>query len=196
MRIAIFSGSFNPVHNGHLAIAKEVLMQGAADELWFLISPQNPLKKEADLMSEQDRLKMVELAIENEEGMTASDFEFHLPRPTYTIRTLESLKITYPRHEFSLLIGGDNLAIIHKWVEYQRIISEFGLIVYPRPGFEDKVSAPNENITFISAPLIDISATEIRCKLALGESILGMVPEKVAMFLKRAKRRMDEAANG
>ncbi len=186
MRIAIFSGSFNPVHNGHLAIAREVLLQGAAEELWFLVSPQNPLKNEGDLIAENDRLKMVELAIENEKGMVASDFEFHLPRPTYTIRTLENLKITYPRHEFSLLIGSDNLAIIHKWVEYQRIISEFGLIVYPRPGFENGGNTRFLNITFISAPLIDISATEIRRKLVNGESISRMVPEKVEMFLKGA----------
>lgn len=192
MRIAIFSGSFNPVHNGHLTIAREVLSQGAADELWFLVSPQNPLKKDTDLMSEQDRLQMVELAIENEQGMLASDFEFHLPRPTYTIRTLDSLKITYPQHEFSLLIGGDNLAIIYKWFEYKRIIAEFGLIVYPRPGFENMGSAPFPNITFISAPLIDISATEIRRKLAMGESISGMVPGKVDLFLKGTKGRIGE----
>ena len=196
MKIAIFSGSFNPIHNGHLAIAREVLLQSAAEELWFLVSPRNPLKKEGDLIAENDRLKMVELAIENEERMVASDFEFHLPRPTYTIRTLERLKITYPLHEFSLLIGGDNLAIIRKWVEYQRIISEFGLIVYPRPGFESIGNNQFANITFISAPLIDISATEIRHKLAKGESISGMVPERVAKFLEVAKWRYGEGAMG
>ena len=189
MNVAIFSGSFNPIHNGHLEIAREVLKQGAADELWFLVSPQNPLKKNSDLMDEKKRLKLVELAIEDESGMKASDFEFHLPRPSFTIRTLESLRITYPMHQFKLLIGGDNLAIIHKWIEYQRIIKEFGLIVYPRPGFEDKVSAPIPNITFISAPLIDISATEIRRKLVNGESISGTVPERVAEFLNMAKGR-------
>ena len=185
MRIAIFSGSFNPVHNGHLAIAREVLLQGAAEELWFLVSPQNPLKNGGDLIAENDRLKMVELAIENEKGMVASDFEFHLPRPTYTIRTLENLKITYPRHEFSLLIGSDNLAIIHKWVEYQRIISEFGLIVYPRPGFQNSNAGQLANTTFISAPLFDISATEIRNKLKKGESIADLVPEKVIIYLQK-----------
>jgi len=148
------------------------------------------------LMAEQDRLKMVVLALEKEEGMVASDFEFHLPRPTYTIKTLENLKITYPQHQFSLLIGGDNLAIIHKWVEYQRIIAEFGLIVYPRPGFENKEIAPFPNITFISAPLIDISATEIRRRLSNGESFSGMVPERVAEFLNMAKWQLGEGALG
>jgi nicotinate-nucleotide adenylyltransferase len=185
MRIAIFSGSFNPIHNGHLAIAREVLAQDAADELWLLVSPQNPLKKNTDLIDEKQRLKMVELAIENEQGMQASDFEFHLPRPSYTIRTLESLRITHPHHQFLLLIGGDNLAIIHKWFEYQRIITEFGLIVYPRPGFQKNSDSQFPNTTFISAPLIDISATEIREKLKKGESITDLVPEKVVIYLQK-----------
>ena len=185
MRIAIFSGSFNPIHNGHLAIAHEVLTQGAADELWFLVSPQNPLKKNIRLFPETDRLEMVKLAIENETGMKASDFEFHLPRPTYTINTLEKLREKYPEHQFKLLIGGDNLIIFHKWVEHKRIIDEFGLIVYPRPDFDTENLPKYPNTILISAPLIDLSATEIREKLVKGESITGMVPEKVADFLQQ-----------
>ncbi len=185
MRIAIFSGSFNPIHNGHLAIAHEVLKQGAADELWFLVSPQNPLKTNGTLLPENDRFEMVKLAIENEPNMMASNFEFFLSRPTFTINTLEKLKISFPMHQFLLLIGGDNFAIFHKWFEYQRIINEFGLIVYPRPGFQDTVNKNFRNTTFIPAPLIDLSATEIRNKLAKGESITGMVPEKVALFLQQ-----------
>ena len=183
MRIAIFSGSFNPIHNGHLAIARETLAQDAADELWFLVSPQNPLKRNIDLFPETDRLAMVKLAIEDEKGMKASDFEFHLPRPTYTINTLEKLRENYPEHQFKLLIGGDNLVIFHKWVEYKRITDEFGLIVYPRPEFNIENIPQFPNTTIISAPLIDLSATEIREKLVKGESIKGMVPEKVADFL-------------
>ena len=183
MQIAIFSGSFNPIHNGHLAIAREALAQGAADELWFLVSPQNPLKKNNDLLPETDRLKMVELAIEDEKGMKASDFEFHLPRPTFTINTLEKLRKNFPEHQFRLLIGGDNLVIFHKWFEYKRIIDEFGLIVYPRPDFNTESLSQFPNTILISAPLIDLSATEIREKLVKGESIAGMVPEKVASFL-------------
>ena len=185
MRIAIFSGSFNPIHNGHLAIAREVLAQGAADELWFLVSPQNPFKKDLDLLPETDRLMMVKLAIENEKGMKASDIEFHLPRPPYTIHTLEKLRENYPEHQFRLLIGGDNLAVFHKWFEYKRIIDEFGLIVYPRPEFDTKSLPGFPNTIIISAPLIDLSATEIRKKLVKGESITDMVPDKVAMFLKQ-----------
>jgi len=185
MRIAIFSGSFNPIHNGHLAIAREALAQDAADELWFLVSPQNPLKKNNNLLPETDRLEMVKLAIENEPGMKASDFEFHLPRPTYTINTLEKLRENYPEHQFKLLIGGDNLVIFHKWVEYKRIIDEFGLIVYPRPDFDIESLPKFPNTILISAPLIDLSATEIREKLNKGDSITEMVPEKVEMFLQQ-----------
>ncbi len=184
MKIAIFSGSFNPIHNGHLAIAREVLKQGAADELWFLVSPQNPLKKNSELMNEKKRLRMVELAIEDEPGMKASEFEFHLPRPSYTIRTLENLRTKYPEHQFVLLIGGDNLKILHKWFEYRRILDEFGLIVYPRPGFINQEDSLFPNTTFVTAPLIDISATKIREKLKKGEPIAGMVPEKVATLLQ------------
>lgn len=183
MRIAIFSGSFNPIHNGHLAIAREALAQNAADELWFLVSPQNPFKKNNDLLPETDRLTMVKLAIEDEKGMKASDFEFHLPRPTYTINTLEKLRENFSEHQFKLLIGGDNLAIFHKWFEYKRIIDEFGLIVYPRPEFNIDNLSQFPNTILISAPLIDLSATEIREKLVNGEPITGMVPDKVASYL-------------
>jgi nicotinate-nucleotide adenylyltransferase len=183
MRIAIFSGSFNPIHNGHLAIAREVLVQDAADQLWFLVSPQNPLKKNLGLIRESDRLEMVKLAIENQNGMRASDFEFHLPRPSYTINTLEKLRENYPEYQFKLLIGADNLLIFRKWYQYQRIIDEFGLIVYPRPDFNTESLPQFVNTTIISAPLIDLSATEIRQKLIKGDSIKGMVPEKVALFL-------------
>ncbi|MEI7526497.1 MAG: nicotinate (nicotinamide) nucleotide adenylyltransferase [Mariniphaga sp.] len=186
MKIAIFSGSFNPIHNGHLAIAREVLKQKVADELWFLVSPQNPLKKNRDLMDEKMRMKMVELAIEDEPGFRVSDFELHLPRPSYTIHTLENLKINYPEHQFVLLIGGDNLKILHKWFEYRRILDEFGLIVYPRPGYINQEDSLFLNTTFVTAPLINISATEIRKKLNKGETISGMVPEKVALFLQNS----------
>ncbi len=188
MRIAIFSGSFNPIHNGHLAIAHEVLQQGAADELWFLVSPQNPLKTNGDLFPENDRLKMVTLAIENEPQMKASNFEFQLSLPSFTINTLDKLRVSYPQHQFVLLIGGDNFAIFHKWRQYQRIIDDYSLIVYPRPGFPTDHLAQLPNTTIIAAPLIDISATEIRCKLAKRESLEGLVPEKVADFLSEYNR--------
>jgi nicotinate-nucleotide adenylyltransferase len=138
---------------------------------------------------------MVKLAIENEPGMKVSDFEFHLPRPTYTIRTLQSLRTNYPQHDFKLLIGSDNLAIFDKWFEFQRIIDEFGLIVYPRPGFNTEILPKFQNTTYISAPLIYLSATAIREKLNKGESITGMMPEKVELFLRHSILRSENLLN-
>ena len=185
MKIAIYAGSFNPIHNGHLAIAREVLQQGAAEQVWFLVSPQNPLKVNSDLLPEQDRLEMVRLAIEEEPNMIVSDFEFWLPRPSYTIRTLDALKKDFPANQFVLLIGGDNLAIFNKWVEHQRIISDFGLIVYPRPGYESADILKFKNTTCLTAKLLDISATELREKAKKGESIDSLTPAKVANYLQR-----------
>lgn len=184
MRIAVYSGSFNPVHNGHLAIAQKVIDQAGVDELWFLISPQNPLKKNSDLWPENDRLSMVKLAIEDKPRMKASDYEFHLPRPTFTINTLDSLKSDFPQHDFVLLMGGDNLSIIHQWYHYQRILDDYGLIVYPRPGYATDLFKDDPNVQIITAPFIPISATGIRQKILNGESIEDLVPHKVAEYIR------------
>jgi len=188
MRIAVYSGSFNPVHNGHLAIAQKVIDQAGVDELWFLISPQNPLKKNSDLWPENDRLSMVKLAIEDKPQMKASDYEFHLPRPTFTINTLDSLKSDFPQHDFILLVGGDNLSIIHQWYHYQRILDDYGLIVYPRPGYATDLFTDDPNVQIITAPFIPISATRIRQKILNGESIEDLVPHKVAEYIRERIR--------
>jgi nicotinate-nucleotide adenylyltransferase len=185
MKIAIYSGSFNPVHNGHIAIARNVIDQAGVDELWFLISPQNPLKKNDILWPENDRLAMVRLAIENESKMKASDYEFHLPRPTFTINTLDGLKSEFPQHDFVLLVGGDNLSIIQRWYQYQRILDDFGLIVYPRPGYSTEDFRNLPNVQIINAPFLLISATEIRERIKNGESIEGLVPPKVEEYIRK-----------
>jgi nicotinate-nucleotide adenylyltransferase len=185
MEIAIYSGSFNPIHNGHLAVARAVLEKGGVDELWFLVSPQNPLKKSADLWPENKRLEMVKLAIEDEPKMKASDFEFHLPRPHYTINTLKRLQADFPQHQFVLLLGGDNLTIMHRWYKFDEIVEQFGLIVYPRPGYSIEGFQNKPNVQIIEAPLLDISATEIRKKILNHESIEGLVPFKVADYIKK-----------
>lgn len=185
MRIAIYSGSFNPVHNGHITIARNVIEQTGVDELWFLISPQNPLKKDDILWPEDDRLAMVRLALENESKMKASDYEFRLPRPTFTINTLDGLKSEFPQHDFVLLVGGDNLTIIQRWYQYQRILDDFGLIVYPRPGYSTGDLQNLPSVQIISAPFLPISATEIRRKIKNGESIEGLVPPKVEEYIRQ-----------
>ena len=183
MRIAIFSGSFNPIHNGHLAIAREVLNQNAAAEVWFLVSPQNPLKKGIELWPQEVRMEMVKMAIEHEPKFKASDFEFYLPSPSYTITTLDKLKDAFPNYDFILLIGGDNLYNFHKWYSYKRIAEEYGLIVYPRPGYPDKETTEYPNVEFIKAPLLEVSATIIRSRLHENKSVTDFVPEKVAEFI-------------
>ena len=191
MRVAIYSGSFNPIHNGHLAIAQKVLEQASVDEVWFMVSPQNPLKKESDLWPENDRLSMVKLAIEDEPRMKVSDYEFYLPRPTFTINTLNGLKSDFPQYDFVLLVGGDNLSIIHRWYKYQQILDDFGLIVYPRPGFSIQDFMELPNVQIITAPFLQISATEIRRKIHIGESIEDLVPPKVAEYIQVLQQKSE-----
>jgi nicotinate-nucleotide adenylyltransferase len=188
MKIAVYSGSFNPVHNGHLAIAQKVIEQAGVDELWFLISPQNPLKKDEILWPENDRLEMVKLALADKPRLKASDFEFHLPRPTFTINTLDGLQSEFPQHDFVLLVGGDNLSIIQRWYQYQRILDDFGLIVYPRPGYSTEDFRNVPNVQIITAPFLPISATEIREKIKDGESIEDLVPPKVGEYIHKRIR--------
>jgi nicotinate-nucleotide adenylyltransferase len=189
MKIAIYSGSFNPIHNGHLAIARAVVEKTAVDELWFLVSPQNPLKETADLWPAEERLQMVQLAIEGESQMKASDYEFHLPRPHYTINTLKSLKSDFPSHDFVLLLGGDNLTIMNRWYHFDEIVEKFGLIVYPRPGYSIDNFKDKANIQIVNAPLLDISATDIRRRIQHNEPYEELVPKKVVQYLKNRKKR-------
>ncbi len=187
MKIAVYSGSFNPVHNGHLAIAQKVLESHAAEEVWFLVSPMNPLKKESVLWPESDRLEMVKLALKDRQGMKASDYEFHFPRPTFTINTLENLKKDHTENDFTLLVGGDNLSSISRWYRYVQIISEFGLIVYPRPGYSMKKFINMPNVRILEAPMLEISATEIRKKILSRDSISGLVPPAVEEYISKRK---------
>ena len=182
MKIAIYSGSFNPIHNGHLAVA-EAALAGWAEEVWLVVSPQNPLKKEGELWPFEDRLKMVELALSHASKLKASDCENHLPRPSYTINTLDFLQKTYPQHQFRLLIGGDNLSAFHRWKDYRRIIESFGLIVYPRSSGLADSTEKHPNIDEIKGPLLAISSSEIRKSLSDNQSIHGLVPTKVENFI-------------
>jgi nicotinate-nucleotide adenylyltransferase len=184
MKITLYFGSFNPIHNGHLSIAQKVLQEKLSDELWLVVSPQNPLKEEETLWPEEDRLAMVKLAIEGKEGFKASDYEFHLPRPSYTYQTLLRLKQDFPQHTFKLLIGGDNLEAFDHWRDHLKILNEFGLIVYPRPGYKNEELIHHPNVTLLDAPLLDISSTEIRERLNQGLSLVPLVPQKVANYIQ------------
>ena len=175
MRIGIYGGSFNPVHFGHVGLAKWVIENTDLDELWLLVSPLNPLKqsclegakKPAGVLApEEERLAAVREAIKDIPHVKASDFEFSLPRPSYTANTLRELKKAYPEHEFSLVIGEDNLAIFDQWREYEYILNHFRIFVYPRRGsesnFKFQISNAKNVIFLASAPYFDISSTAIR----------------------------------
>ena len=167
-KVGIYGGSFNPVHFGHVGLAKWVIGHTDLDELWMLVSPNNPLKPASLLASEQERLAGVQEAIKDIPNVKASDFEFSLPRPSYTANTLRELQKAYPQHEFTLIIGQDNLAIFNRWREYEYILKNFRIFVYPRKGSNEQPAVSGENILFLSsAPLFNISSTELRAKKAL-----------------------------
>ncbi len=182
MKIAIYAGSFNPVHNGHLAVAEAALAEGF-DEVWLVVSPQNPHKSEAELWPFDERYEMVVLATSGYRCIKPNDCEKNLPMPSYTIHTLEFLQKSYPQHHFSLLIGEDNLINFHLWKEHGRIIELFGLVVYPRSPSTLSTDENLSNLTRMKAPLINVSSSEIRNKLLKHESIKGMVPEAVESFI-------------
>lgn len=172
MRIGIYGGSFNPIHFGHIGLVKWVVENTDLDEVWMMVSPNNPLKDKRILADEQQRLHEAKEAIrqlgneEIEQKIVVSDFEFHLPRPTYTANTLRALQQTYPDHHFTLIIGEDNLDIFDKWREHQYILDNYRIFVYPRRGTRSKKQIANTNhpnIIFMeNAPYFDISSTELR----------------------------------
>ena len=180
--VAVFGGSFDPIHNGHLALAGEVLGRGLADEVWFMVTPQNPHKQGCTLSDEQLRLQMVQLAVNGMEGVMACDFEFSLPRPSYTLNTLTALDEAYPECRFSLLIGADNWEKFDRWYKGDEILSRYGVIVYPR-GSESEPPLPM-GVRWLPAKLYDVSSTMVRAAVAAGDAISSLVPPSVADFIK------------
>lgn len=178
LKVGIFGGSFNPVHTGHVALAKSLCQKAGLDEVWFMVSPQNPFKAHAtDLLADHLRLEMVRKAVENEPQLKASDYEFLLPKPSYTWNTLQALSADYPDTEFTLLIGGDNWAAFDKWYRSADILARYPIVVYPRQG--SHTGNVPEGVTIVETPLLDISSTEIRQRIREGNSIKGMVPLSV-----------------
>ena len=186
MNIGLFGGSFNPIHNGHVRLAKSLLQEAALDEVWFLVSPQNPFKQDQQLLDDDKRLQLVRLALKEEPQLIASDFEFHLPKPSYTWNTLQELEREYPERKFTLLIGGDNWEAFDKWYRYEDILKRYPIIVYPREG--SKVSGVKfqvSDIQIVETPLINISSTQIRQRLHEGKSVRGLVNTEVAMVIEQ-----------
>lgn len=186
MNIGLFGGSFNPIHNGHVRLAKSLLQKAALDEVWFLVSPQNPFKQDQQLLDDDKRLQLVRLALKEEPQLIASDFEFHLPKPSYTWNTLQALEQEYPERKFTLLIGGDNWEAFDKWYRYEDILKRYPIIVYPREGSKvPGVKFQGSEIQIVETPLINISSTQIRQRLQEGKSVRGLVNTEVAMVIEQ-----------
>ncbi|MCU0471195.1 MAG: nicotinate (nicotinamide) nucleotide adenylyltransferase [Arcicella sp.] len=183
MKIGLFFGSFNPIHIGHLIVANVMATTTDLDQVWFVVSPQNPFKKNNTLLHEFDRLTMVEKAIADNAKFKVTDIEFSMPKPSFTIDTLIRLQEKHPQHEFRLIIGGDNLAQFPNWKNHDRILEYFGLYVYPRPNSIKSDLENHANVKMVNAPSLDISATFIRECLKNGKSIHYMVPESVEEYI-------------
>lgn len=188
MKIGLFFGSFNPVHTGHLLIANYFVQFTHLDKIWFIVSPQNPFKANDTLLDERTRLEMLKLAINGDERFNASDFEFNLTRPSYTVNTLAELQKTHPNDTFIPIIGGDNLQSFHLWKDYETIIANHEIYVYRRAGFhENPLLANHPKIKIFEVPLLNISSTYIREMLQAEKSVKYLVPEKVEKYIKEHK---------
>jgi nicotinate-nucleotide adenylyltransferase len=184
MKIGLYFGSFNPNHHGHLIIANFVLQNSDLDQVWFIVSPQNPLKPSAGLLNEYHRLFLLNIAIEGENKLKASDIEFKLPRPSYTVDTLAYLGEKYPQHEFAIIMGSDSFQNLPNWKNYQQILKNFQIYVYIRSGHES-VRETNGDVILLKAPLLQISATHIRNNIREKKSIRYLVPDKVMDEIER-----------
>lgn len=184
--VGIFGGSFNPIHKGHLMLAQYLSQHSQLDEVWLTLSPQNPLKISNELLDDEHRLAMLRLATEGLVGVEVCDIELTMPRPSYTINTLERLSQQYPDCEFRLVIGGDNWNLFERWKDYQRIIDEYGVVIYPRPGYDLNPIA-NKNVEVVEAPLADVSSTQIREAIKCGKDVRSLLPQGVWEYIKENK---------
>lgn len=188
-KVGLYFGSFNPIHIGHMAIAGYMTEYAGLDQVWFVVSPQNPLKNKETLLTDHQRLHMVNLAIGDKEKLKASDIEFKLPVPSYTIDTLTYLKEKYPKNIFALIMGEDNLYTLHKWKNVNELIKEYTIYVYPRPGAEKTDSIllrqilSTARINKIDAPLMEISGTFIREGIKNGKDMSYFLPQEVWKYI-------------
>ena len=186
MKVGLYFGSFNPIHHGHLIIANHILQSTGLDQVWFVVSPQNPLKPQKALLNEYHRLHLVQLAVEDENNLKAVDIEFRLPKPSYTSDTLTYLEEKNPGNEYSVIMGSDSFQNISKWKNFEFILKNYPIYIYQRQGFPVNSNAyPPARINIIQAPLLEISATHIRDNVKEGKSIRYLVPDKVKEEIER-----------
>ena len=185
MNIALYFGSFNPVHVGHLIIANTIISSIELDQLWFVVSPQNPLKPQVALLNEYHRKHLIDLSIDGERKLKTSNVEFNLPKPSYTIDTLTYLTEKHPSHNYSIVMGSDSYSNLDKWKNYELLIQRYRLIIYRRPGYEVPPNLPG-NIYAVDAPLLEISSTHIRELVRNNKSIKFLVPDVVKEEIERS----------
>lgn len=183
MKIGLFFGSFNPIHTGHLVIANYMANHTGLDKVWLVVSPHNPLKDKKDLIQVYDRLEMAKLATEEADNIVVSDIELKLPQPSYTIDTLTHLKALYPEHDFVLIMGADNLKSLKKWKNYEIILRDYHIYVYPRPGASNLELASHPSISITNTPLMEISSTFIRKAIVDHKNVKFFLPDKVIEFI-------------
>ncbi|HLK27018.1 MAG TPA: nicotinate (nicotinamide) nucleotide adenylyltransferase [Puia sp.] len=186
MKVGLYFGSFNPIHHGHLIIANYVLQNTDVNQVWFIVSPQNPLKASGSLLNEYHRLFLLQCAVEGENNLRAMDIEFKLPKPSYTVDTLTYLKEKYPSYEFSIIMGSDSFSNLHRWKNHEFILKNYTIYVYKRLGDAVKNETNgNAHTIILDAPLLQISATYIRENVRKGKSIRYLVPERVRDEIER-----------
>ena len=178
-KTGIFGGSFNPIHNGHIQLARQLRQAAQLDEVWLMVSPQNPLKEQAGQLADDLRLLMARRALQDDPCIHVSDYEFHLPRPSYTWNTLQALERDFPDRAFTLLIGGDNWEHFHRWYHADDIVGHYPIVVYPRRDSDIDPATLPTTVSVVEADLLDISSTEIRRRVSQGLSVRGMVPDVI-----------------
>ncbi|BDC98049.1 nicotinate (nicotinamide) nucleotide adenylyltransferase [Persicobacter psychrovividus] len=186
-KVGLFFGSFNPIHIGHLIIANSMVELAELDQVWLVVSPQNPFKKKSTLAHEFDRYDLVDMAIKDNFKLQVTDVEFRMPKPSYTIDTLIYLSEKHPSYEFQVIVGQDNLSHFHKWKNHEVILEDYGLVVYPRPEAKKSRFDDHPKVRMVHAPMVDISATFIRQCLKEERSIKYIVPDEVINMIKLRK---------
>ncbi|HQE12674.1 MAG TPA: nicotinate (nicotinamide) nucleotide adenylyltransferase [Flavipsychrobacter sp.] len=186
MHIGLYFGSFNPIHIGHLIVANHMVEHSDIDKVWFVVSPHNPLKDAGSLLNEYDRLHLVEAAIAGNQKFRASNVEFHLPKPSFTIDTLTYLKERFPLEKFTVIVGSDSFQNIHRWKNFEALVKDYSFLVYLRPGFPI-TQTHGANVVVMNAPLLEISSTFIRKLIKENKSIKYLLPEAVENYILQNK---------
>lgn len=179
IKTGIYGGSFNPIHNGHIALARHLLHEAELDEIWFVVSPQNPFKVQQQLLADDKRLRLVRQALAPYPQLVASDFEFSLPRPSYMWHTLQGMSAQWPDRELHLIIGADNWLCFDRWYHADDIRRTYPIIIYPRQGYNITPADLPQGVRLVNTPLYNVSSTEIRADIAAGRDISGKVPSTI-----------------